>query len=52
MAAYAAASHGVQAHIAQDLRGLDYVFADRGMSEHPNFAGWIQAAVDETGLSR
>ncbi|TDJ42494.1 MAG: hypothetical protein E2O50_06180 [Gammaproteobacteria bacterium] len=41
------ASYGVQAHIRQDLRGLDYTFADRGLSEHPNYLKWIEAAVEE-----
>jgi hypothetical protein len=45
--AIAAASHGVQAHIRQDLRGLDYVFADKGMAEHPKYVQWIQAAIEE-----
>jgi hypothetical protein len=42
-----AASHGVQAHIRQDLRGLDYRFADKGFSEHPNYVKWIQATIEE-----
>jgi sirohydrochlorin cobaltochelatase len=41
------ASYGVQAHIREDLRGLDYTFADRGLSEHPNYLRWIEAAVEE-----
>jgi sirohydrochlorin ferrochelatase len=45
--AVAAASHGVQAHIRQDLRGLSYTFADKGMSEHPKYIQWIAAAIDE-----
>jgi hypothetical protein len=46
--AIAAASHGVQTHIQQDLRGLDYTFADKGMSEHPKYLEWLSAAIDET----
>jgi protoheme ferro-lyase len=46
--AIAAASHGVQAHIRQDLRGLDYTFADKGMSEHPKYIEWIATAIDES----
>jgi len=42
-----AASYGVQAHIREDLRGLDYTFADRGLAEHPNYLLWINAAVEE-----
>ncbi|MCH5375886.1 MAG: hypothetical protein JJ992_18100 [Planctomycetes bacterium] len=42
-----AASFGVQEHIREDLRGLDYVFADKGLAEHPNYLKWISAAVDE-----
>jgi hypothetical protein len=43
----AAASFGVQAHIREDLRGLDYAFADAGLIEHPLYIEWIAAAVDE-----
>ncbi len=46
--AIAAASHGVQTHIANDLRGLDYTFADKGMSEHPKYIEWLASAIDET----
>ncbi len=45
--ALAAASHGVQTHIRQDLRGLNYVFAEKGMSEHPKYVAWIAAAIEE-----
>ena len=46
--AIAAASHGVQEHIREDLRGLDYTFADKGMSEHPKYLEWMESAIDET----
>ena len=46
--AIAAASHGVQTHIEQDLRGLNYTFADKGMAEHPKYVEWLSAAIDET----
>jgi len=46
--AIAAASHGVQSHIRQDLQGLNYTFADKGMAEHPNYIQWIAAAIDES----
>jgi hypothetical protein len=46
--AVAAASHGVQTHIRQDLRGLDYTFADKGMSEHPNYVEWISATIADS----
>lgn len=46
--AIAAASHGVQTHIRQDLRGLNYTFADKGMSEHPKYVEWLGLAVEET----
>lgn len=46
--AIAAASHGVQAHIRQDLRGLNYTFADRGMSEHPKYIEWIAVAIENS----
>lgn len=45
--AVAAASHGVQNHIRNDLRGLEYTFADRGLSEHPKFVAWLQSIIDE-----
>ena len=43
----ASASYGVQQHIVEDLRGLDYRFADKGLAEHPNYLKWLQAAVEE-----
>ena len=46
--AIAAASHGVQSHIRQDLRGLNYTFADKGMAEHPKYIEWIAAAIEES----
>jgi sirohydrochlorin ferrochelatase len=47
VAVVTAASFGVQAHIREDLRGLDYVFAEKGFTEHPNYLKWIQVAVEE-----
>jgi hypothetical protein len=46
--AIAAASHGVQTHIREDLRGLNYTFADKGMSEHPKYIDWLAAAIAES----
>jgi hypothetical protein len=46
--AIAAASHGVQTHIRQDLRGLEYTFADKGMSEHPKYILWMESVIDAT----
>ncbi len=46
--AIAAASHGVQTHIRSDLHGLNYTFADKGMSEHPKYLEWLTITVDET----
>ena len=46
--ALASASHGLQAHIRQDLRGMDYVFAERGLSEHPKYVEWIVSMVEAT----
>jgi sirohydrochlorin cobaltochelatase len=46
--AIAAASHGVQTHILQDLRGLDYTFADKGMSEHPKYIEWIAVTIQNS----
>jgi len=42
-----AASFGVQQKIIEELRGLDYIFADKGFAEHPNYQEWIAVAVDE-----
>ena len=47
----AAASHGVQLHIIEDLRGLNYTFADKGMAEHPNYLLWMESAIDKTAAS-
>ena len=44
--AIAAASHGVQSHIRNDLRGLNYTFADKGMSEHPKYVQWIASVIE------
>jgi len=43
----ASASFGFQSHVIEDLRGLDYAFADKGLSRHPNYLKWIDAAVEE-----
>lgn len=40
-------SFGVQAHIVEDLRGLEYRFADKGLVEHPNYLKWLEKAVEE-----
>ena len=45
--AISAASYGVQNHIRQDLRGLKYTFAEKGLAEHPRFIEWARSAVDE-----
>jgi hypothetical protein len=44
---YSTASFGVQEHIKDDLRGLDYAFAEKGVAEHPNYQQWIAATVEE-----
>jgi sirohydrochlorin cobaltochelatase len=46
--AIAAASFGVQTHIRTDLRGLDYVFADKGMAENPKYIQWITSVIEAT----
>jgi hypothetical protein len=45
--AVAAASWGVQNHIKQDLRGLKYTFAEKGLSENPKFAQWVDGLVEQ-----
>jgi hypothetical protein len=50
--AVATASHGVQTHIRQDLRGLQYTFADKGLAEHSNYIEWIAASIDEALAKR
>lgn len=44
--AVAGASFGVQQHIKSDLRGLQYTFADRGLSENPKFVRWVDSLVE------
>lgn len=44
----ASASFGVQQHVEEDLRGLEYAFADKGFNEHPKYIEWIEATVNET----
>ena len=43
--AISGASFGVQQHIKTDLRGLDYTFAERGLSESPKFVQWVDSLV-------
>jgi hypothetical protein len=45
--AISAASYGVQTHIKQDLRGLKYTFAEKGLAEHPRFMDWAAAEVEQ-----
>lgn len=44
--AISAASYGVQMHIKQDLRGLKYTFAEKGLAESPKFMDWAAAQLD------
>ena len=37
---------GVSGRIRRDLEGLDYVFADQGLAEHPLFKEWISRTVE------
>jgi hypothetical protein len=46
--AITAASYGVQQHIIQDLRGLNYTFAEKGLAEHPRFVEFLEAQINET----
>jgi hypothetical protein len=43
--AVSAASFGVQQHIKTDLRGLDYTFAEHGLSESPKYVQWVDSLV-------
>src|SRR5690606_12942834 len=45
--AIASASYGVQQHIRQDLRGLDYRFAEAGLSENPEFPRYVISSVEQ-----
>jgi hypothetical protein len=45
--AVAAASFGVQNHIKQDLRGLKYTFAEKGLAENPKFVTWVESEVEQ-----
>ncbi|MDH3978279.1 MAG: hypothetical protein OEU86_07150 [Gammaproteobacteria bacterium] len=49
--ALAAASHGVQTHIENDLRGLDYTFNAKGMAQHPLYITWMSSAINETAAT-
>jgi hypothetical protein len=42
---------GLQHHITQDLRGLDYKFNEKGMSQHPNFTTWVVETVRRQAAS-
>lgn len=39
-------SHGLQATIVEDLRGLSYEFNTRGLADHPKTVEWISATVE------
>jgi hypothetical protein len=39
------ASHGIQATLRQDLRGLEYRFQEKGLSAHPRFTDWVLESV-------
>lgn len=43
--AIAGASFGVQQHIKTDLRGLEYTFAETGLSENPKFVQWVESLI-------
>jgi len=43
----ATASFGFQQHVVEDLRGLEYAFADKGFNEHPNYPLWVASTVEE-----
>lgn len=43
----ASASYGVQQHIRQDLRGLEYRFAEFGLSESPDFPRYVMSRAEE-----
>jgi hypothetical protein len=45
--AISAASYGVQMHIKQDLRGLKYTFAEKGLAESPKFITWAESQVED-----
>jgi hypothetical protein len=45
--AVAAASFGVQNHIKQDLRGLKYTFAEKGLAENPKFVQWVESEIQQ-----
>lgn len=44
--AISAASYGVQVNIKNDLKGLKYTFAEKGLSENPRFVDWVESVVD------
>lgn|GEM_PF-300578 len=42
------AARSIQWKIERDLKGLDYKFSVKGISEHPNFAVWLREQVMDT----
>ena len=41
----AVSADGLQHHIKQDLRGIDYIFNEKGLSQHPKFSEWVMKTV-------
>ena len=40
-------SRGIQARLEADLDGLDYTLNEKGLSQHPKYADWFAAVVEE-----
>jgi hypothetical protein len=37
----------IQRQLAQDIAGTQYVFNDKGLAQHPNYAKWVDLMVQE-----
>jgi hypothetical protein len=41
------APESIQHQLAQDIAGTQYVFNDKGLAQHPNYAKWVDAMVKD-----
>jgi sirohydrochlorin cobaltochelatase len=49
---YAINVKGIQPKLQKDLEGLTFRFADKGISEHPNFVEWVVKTVRESAAKK
>ena len=41
------APQSIQRQVEQDIAGTQYVFNDKGLAQHPNYAKWVDAMVEQ-----